>query len=256
MSPKELARCSLLFCAVAASGAAEDVGPAAALSFAEGYRGDLCRPGERYCYPHARGIPFADTKNIIQMDSALWRPKEISADFRRRMGSLAPSERKSGIVVILKTERCATKIARLCSVTTAAFEKEATPLVHRFAVYGLQLKPRDGDSPPGSLPIETGAEACKNEAAGIYRFVQGPGATIVVLNPVDGSEVAHSDAMKLRLFENDFISLGGRTPQLEKFLAEALQKLASLQKSENAVFGVSLLDKTSLVPVPVAQWGR
>jgi hypothetical protein len=52
-------------------------------------------------------------------------------------------------------------------------------LVGEFLIYGVQIKPRDGDIPPGSLAIETGADAWKNKAVGEYRFEQGPGATLV-----------------------------------------------------------------------------
>jgi hypothetical protein len=216
---------ALAFCLTVSCLAADEKGPAAALFFAASYRGDVCSPGELHCYPEARGIPFADTKNIIQMNRDLWRPEEIVADFRQRMKSLPSAERKKGIVVILKTERCATKSARLCSVTTAAFEKESTPLVHSFAVYGLQLKPRDGDTPPGSKKIETGIDQWKNEAAGVYRFAQGPGAIIVILDPANGAEVAHTNAAKMNLFEAEFRSRAGRTPRLEEFLSAALREL-------------------------------
>lgn len=183
-------------------------------------------PDVQYCYPDARGIPFSETKHIIPLDADLWRPVDIAADFTRRMETLPAAERKKGIVVIVKTERCATKMARLCSIKTAVFEKAATPLVHSFALYGLQLKPRDGDSPPGSKKIEIGLDDWKNEAAGVYRFVQGPGATIVVLDPADGSEVAHTDAIAMHLYEAEFAALNGRTPYLEEFLSAALRTLA------------------------------
>jgi hypothetical protein len=52
----------------------------------------------------------------------------------------------------------------------AALEKQSTPLVREFALYGVQLKPRDRDDPPGSLAIEQGSDAWKNEAAGEYGF--------------------------------------------------------------------------------------
>jgi hypothetical protein len=209
-------------------GRAAETGPLAALAFDARYRGDVCQPDQQYVYPQARGIPFEDTRNIIVMRSSLWRPAEICADFRRRMSTVPAGQQKQGIVVIVKTERCATKEARLCSITTAAFEKEATPLVHEFAIYGLQLKPRDGDVPPGSLKIETGDDAWKNEAAGLYGFLQGPGATLVVLDPADGRVVARTDAVNMHLFEKEFTALSGRTPYLEEFLTNALIELGGM----------------------------
>src|SRR5687767_12909966 len=113
---------------------AADIGPEAALRFAERYRGDEFVEDAQYCYPKAKGIPFSDTPGIIQMHASLWRPSEIIADFRRRMEGIESRSKKKGIIVVLKTERCASKPARLCSVTTAALEKQSTPLVSEFLI--------------------------------------------------------------------------------------------------------------------------
>ena len=126
---------------------------------------------------------------------------------------------------MLKTERCATKAARACTITTASLEKRSTPLVNDFLVYGVQLKPRDGDNPPGSLPIETGADTWKNQAVGEYRFEQGPGATLVFLNPGNGSKVATTTAAALKLLEWFFMKNQGRTPELRQMLQEVLLKI-------------------------------
>lgn len=191
----------LLFIPAAAFGTTgEEEGPAAALAYELQFRGELCVPGVMNCYPDAHSIPFADTKHIRPMSSSLWRPAELVADFQRRMHALAPEARQKGIIVVLKTERCATKEARLCSVTTAALEKRSTPLLAQFEIYGLQLKPRDNDTPPGSLPIETGDDAWKNEAVREYGFIQGPGATLIVIDPATGEKLATTDAFKLQLY--------------------------------------------------------
>ena len=116
--------------------AAEGYGPAAALKFAEEHRGDAYLPKEMYCYPGAVGVPFAECENIIPMTSQLWTPAQIAADFNDRMKALPEKERKRGIIVLLKTERCATKAARLCTNTTAALEKRSTPLAGEFLIYG------------------------------------------------------------------------------------------------------------------------
>ena len=143
-------------------------GPAAALAFARGYRGQAYVPDVQYCYPDAVGVPFADCSNIVPMTRSLWTPRELSEDFQRRMKALPAAERKKGIIVILKTERCAPKGLRACTVTTAALEKRATPLAAEFLIYGVLLQPRDGDDPSGSLKIETGPDAWKNDAAREY----------------------------------------------------------------------------------------
>jgi hypothetical protein len=203
-------------------------GPSAALAFSRAYRGTDFKPDELTYYPNAVGIPFADCENIIPMSEAMWTPQQISADFRRRMGALPPTERKKGIIVMLKTERCASREIRLCSTTTAALEKRATSLVAEFLIYGLVLKPRDRDTPPGSLKIETGADAWKNDAAGEYLFKQGPGATLAFLDPADGSLLDHTNARRLKLTEENFARQAGHTPELHSKLQEILSHLRRL----------------------------
>jgi hypothetical protein len=205
---------------------AAETGPEAAMAFARSFRGDREVPKELHCYPAAVGVPWEECEHIIPMTAGRWTPEQLSADFQRRMAGLPAAERKRGIVVILKTERCATKWLRACTVTTAAFEKRSTPLAGEFLVYGVLLKPRDDDGKiPGSAEIETGAAAWKNDAARLYRFEQGPGAAIVFLDPKDGSEIAHTDAVALELFERPFVRDAGRTPVLHAKLVEVLETL-------------------------------
>jgi hypothetical protein len=211
---------------LASASAGPKFGPAAALQFALGYRGEVYAPNTLYCYPDAVGVPFGDCENIVPMSAVLWTPKQIRADFERRMAALPAGERKKGIIVMLKTERCAPKGLRACTVTTAALEKRATPLAAEFLIYGMLLKPRDGDTPAGSLQIETGLDAWKNDAAGEYQFKQGPGATLVFLNPADGSKIERTDASELRLTERDFEKLQGETPVLHAKLKDVLGKIA------------------------------
>ena len=201
-------------------------GPAAALAMDHAYRGSCCESGMLHCFPEAHAVPLADCDNIIPMTATMWTPGELCADFRRRMAALPATQRKQGIIVMLKTERCATKAARACTITTAALEKRSTPLVGDFLAYAVQIKPRDNDDPPGSLLIETGADAWKNRAAGEYRFEQGPGATLVVLDPATGAMIVRTNAERLDLLEWDFVKNHGRTPELEKMLREALTRLA------------------------------
>ena len=205
----------------------EKYGPAAAFDFARGYRGETFTPGVLYCYPAAKGIPFDDTENIVAMNETLWTPAQLAADFDRRMATVPKAQRKKGIIVLLKTERCAPKAFRACTVTTAALEKRSTPLVGDFLIYGAWLKPRDGDDPAGALQIETGADAWKNEAAGAYEFKQGPGATLAFIDPATAGKILRTDAWELGLSENDFVANQGRTPKLEAKLAEVLKNLGS-----------------------------
>ena len=202
-------------------------GPAAALEFAQGYRGEVYTPSTLYCYPDAVGVPFGDCENVIPMSPTLWTPKQIHADFERRMAALPAGERKQAILAVLKTERCAPKSLRACTVTTAALEKRSTALAADFLIYGMLLKPRDNDKPAGSLKIETGLDAWKNDAAGTYDFKQGPGATLAFLSPVDGSQVAHTDATALKLTEREFQKNKGETPMLHAKLAEVLAKVGN-----------------------------
>jgi hypothetical protein len=202
-----------------------ETGPDAALRFEMSYRGQAYTSGVLNCYPGARGIPFSDTKNIIPMTGSLWTPSELAADFKLRMATLPPKDRKLGIIVLLKTERCCTKPFRACSVTTAALEKGASPLVSRFLIYGAWIKSRDGDDPPGRLKIEEGADSWKNEAAGAYGFQQGPGATLAFIDPVQGSVVGRTDALKLDLYEERFVANQGHAPKLDAELDEMVDLL-------------------------------
>jgi hypothetical protein len=213
--------------AVAAHGqeASQDFGPAAALRFEMSYRGQGFVSGVLHCYPDAQGIPLSDTKNIILMTGSLWTPAELAADFRLRMTGVAEKDRKRAIIVMLKTERCCTKEFRACTVTTAALEKRASPLVAEFLVYGAWIKPRDGDKPPGSLRIEKGGDGWKNDAAGTYGFEQGPGATLAFVNPKDGSMLGRTDALRMGLYEKEFVANQGRAPKLDEKLEEVLRLL-------------------------------
>lgn len=205
--------------------ASSKYGPAAALAFANQYRGSKYVKGALHCYPEAIGVPISETENIIPMTSSMWTPKQLSADFRQRIEALPEKGKKKGIIVMLKTERCATKAFRACTVTTAALEKRSSPLVGHFLIYGVMLEPRDNDNPPGSLSIETGENAWKNEAAGTYKFLQNPGATLAFINPESGEIIEITNSKNLNLTERMFIDQAGHTPDLEWKLEEILRKL-------------------------------
>jgi hypothetical protein len=141
------------------------------------------------------------------------------------MAGVPEKDRKRGIIVMLKTERCCTKVFRACTVTTAALEKRASPLVAKFLIYGVWIKPRDGDNPPGSLKIEQGNDAWKNDAAGTYGFEQGPGATLAFIDPSARSILGRTDALRLGLYEREFVANQGRAPKLDAKLEEILHLL-------------------------------
>jgi hypothetical protein len=128
----------------------------------------------------------------------------------------------------LKTERCARKALRASTVTTAALEKRATPLAAEFLIYGVLIKPRDRDDPLGSLKIETGSDAWKNDVAGEYQFKQEPGATLGFIDATTGRKIDRTDASLLELSERGFTKNEGRTPLLHDKLKTIL---ARLQKS-------------------------
>src|SRR5688572_10666934 len=65
-------------------------GPAAALNYARGFRGETYTPNVQHCYPDAKGVPFADCEHIVPMTHTLWTPRQIAADFQRRMADLPP----------------------------------------------------------------------------------------------------------------------------------------------------------------------
>jgi hypothetical protein len=212
-------------------------GPDAAVAFELSYRGDTSKPAQLHCYPDAKAIPFSDTEHIIPLSPSLWTPADLVADFQRRQKLEGALCRKKGILVLLKSERCATKEARFCSVATAALEKASTPLARDFEIYGVQLLPRDGDTPPGHLAIETGVNAWKNQAAGQYGFVQGPGAAIVFLNPRTGAVVGRSDALRLHLEEPTFLAHHGRAPELEALMVDVLARLEFEQLGQASLAG-------------------
>lgn len=227
MSRKSLvfALTQLLLSATSPLASTAEYGPQAVLEYEMRFRGELCVPGAVQCYPDAKPISFALSQNIRTLRKDLWTPEAIARDFDQRRASNPALSKKKGIIVVLKTERCATKQARFCSTTTAVLEKRSTPLLEQFEIYGLELRPRDGDEPPGSKPIETGEDAWKNDAVREYGFLQGPGATLVFLRPGSGEKVAATDALKLKLWEKRLIANQGRTPELEDYLFTVLLDL-------------------------------
>src|SRR6185369_5745572 len=94
-APTPLAVCILVLAGgLSARGSAAETGPAAAVDFARGYRGEVYTANTLHCWPDAKGVPFADCEHITPMGPNLWTPKQIVADFQRRMANLPASERK------------------------------------------------------------------------------------------------------------------------------------------------------------------
>ncbi|MEJ1972167.1 MAG: hypothetical protein WDM96_06765 [Lacunisphaera sp.] len=117
---------------------------------------------------------------------------------------------------------------------TSALEKRSTPLAAEFLIYGVLLKPRDHDVPAGTLKIETGADAWKNDAAGEYFFKQGPGATLAFVDPGSGAMFDHTNAVLLHLTDEVFSAAGGATPDLHDKLIEILDQLRRRVKTVSA----------------------
>ncbi|MEO6995235.1 MAG: hypothetical protein ABI273_16635 [Lacunisphaera sp.] len=181
------------------------------------------------------------------MTGSLWMPAELAADFELRMAGTLEKGRKQGLIVMLKTERCCTTEFHACTVTTAALEKRASPLVAKFLVYGAWIKPRDGDHPPGSHKIEKGSDAWKNDAASAYGFKQGPGATLDFLDPMDGSMVGRTDALKLGLTDKEFVANHGKAPKLDAKLKQILRLLKTHALGRTRPMSVPLSEASQVV---------
>lgn len=184
------------------------VGPGAALAFEQAFRG----PSRRSSKP----IDLDCCCNILMLDKELWSKKQVLADFKANR-----TAEQVGAIVVVKTENCA-QGTRLCAATTAALEKQATPLVGRFRVYMAWIK---------SNPEHQGAEWKKWEQDVIreYEFVQGPGARILVLVPGNGAAPLEwkSDASELKLTGSNLARQQGKTPELEKLLKRAIDQATS-----------------------------
>lgn len=209
-----------------APAAPEEEGPAAALAFEAKYRGRKASgqgPLEEGLYPDARPIPFTDTPNIIPMHAGLWTRRHLIDDFNKN--------KKAGeeaIVAIIKTELCVKNKFRACSVATAALEKRAAPLLKKFRVYGAWIN-NPASLPAGAGDKEKEAKAQWDERVAVeYDFSDGPGAKILILDPVSDAG-GHSNAAQLQLTLEPFEASGGQAPRLEKALDMALQRFPAIR---------------------------
>lgn len=184
-------------------------GPAAAWAFEKSHRD----PGGQSWKDLP--ITFAETPHIIPLTDVMWSRKQVIADFKKHKtaGQVA-------IAVIVKTEYCCDNGYRACAVTTAAFEKFSTPAIKKFRVYGAWVK-NTRCKMPGALADPVAKTAWDAQIIAEYAFVQGPGATIELINPDDGASV-HTDARVLKLYRTEFDASSGATPLLETKLTETL----------------------------------
>lgn len=200
----------------------KDEGPQAALEFERKYRGPKEKKGgegfaEEGLYPDAKPIPYTDTKNITPMTETLWSPAQLIADFKKNK-----KDGQAAIAVIVKTEFCCTNKFRPCAVTTAAFEKFSTPVIKKFKVYGAWV--RNEKALPKGADAKTIAakEAWDERVMTTYGFQQGPGATIVLIDPDTGRGL-RTDAVQQQLYMEPFEKNQGATPVLEETLQKALE---------------------------------
>ena len=126
-------------------------------------------------------------------------------------------QQRSGIngTEVLKTEYCHQNNFRGCAVTTAAFEKRATPLIKNFRVYAAWVELLNPDREKVA-----GMQKWLNEVRDFYDFDQGPGANVFIFVP--GRPRENSDALRLGLSETEFETNGGRVPKLEAWLKSFL----------------------------------
>jgi len=180
-----------------------DEGPSAALAFEKSFRGER---------DDGKPVPLDSCHNIRQLTEEFWSKKHVLADFKQYR-----TEGQVGAIVIVKTEYCCDG-SRLCAVTTACMEKKSTPLIGRFRVYAAWIK---------NSPDHKGGKRNRWDRSVIdeYGFVQGPGARIVVMVPTFDGKMYQwfSSASDLSLSLSDFENHHGSTPELERFLAEAVK---------------------------------
>jgi hypothetical protein len=186
-----------------ATGQRTDEGPSAALAFEKSFRSEN---------DDGKAVPLDACQNIRQLTEGFWTKKHVLTDFKQ-----FHTEGQVGAIVIIKTEFCCDG-SRLCAVTTACMEKKSTPLIGQFRVYAAWIK---------NSPDHKAGRRNQWDQAVIdeYGFIQGPGARIVVMVPTFDGKMYQwfSNASDLGLSVADFESNHGRTPELERFLAEAVK---------------------------------
>lgn len=194
-------------------------GPDAALAFEKKYRGKDNKAGWGQTQEgrfESTPVSFYETdandpiaQNIIPMTTKLWTPKELIEDFKKNK-----TAEQEAILVIVKTEYCCTNRYRPCAVATASIEKRSTAELKKFRVYGAWVK-NEKALPKGMDP--KAKAAWDDKVIDTYKFEQGPGATLDMIDPASG-RMSHTDAVQMELYLPDFETRGGKTEKLEATL--------------------------------------
>lgn len=195
-------------------------GPDAALDFYEGFTGAPAhvfdeRGRKVRVYPQGKQIPLEGLTNITQLHEHFYHPKQILEDFEK---TREPGEFCA--LVMVKTEACR-EGPRMCAVATAALEKESTPILSQFKIYGIKVPPNRFDKKTKKEVI-TGTNWEKHIKK-LYEFKQGPGARLVAL--CNGMMIEVGGAGDLGLSDDEFRRDKGTTPHLEESLEYALTQL-------------------------------
>jgi hypothetical protein len=190
-----------------------DEGPSAALAFEKSFRVDQ---------DDWKPIPLDKCQHIHPLTEEFWSKKHVLTDFKQFC-----TKGQVGAIVIVKTEFCCDD-SRLCAVTTACMEKKSTPLIGRFRVYAAWIRNHANQDADRRTQWD-------QEVVDEYDFIQGPGARIVVMVPTFDGKMYQwfSNATDLELSLSDFESNNGRTPKLERFLAEAMKYAPSVEPSDD-----------------------
>ncbi len=150
-------------------------------------------------------IPLSICNNITELNENFWKPEDILRDFEQTKQS-----NQVGVIILVKTEACCKNQDRPCATTTAAFEKESTPLLDRFKIYGIQVA-------PGNVGARDDQERIpwKKAVKTTYQFQQGPGAKIVVM--LSDGKTFYNDATALGLLAGNV-----KPPELGRFLTSVI----------------------------------
>lgn len=194
----------------------EGEGPIAALNFERSTRGPKGTSG-RYSYPEARPVSFAETAHIVPMSESLWTMKQVVDDFNKNR-----TPEQVAAIIVVKTEFCCTNRFRGCAVVTAAMEKYATPKLKKFRIYGAWIKNPKAYPAGADSEAIAAKEAWDADVEAEYGFEQGPGATIVFLDPATGTAL-RTDAVKMELYMDKFEERQGQTPMLDAAIDKALE---------------------------------
>jgi hypothetical protein len=197
-------------------------GPKEALKFAK----KTCGRYDKWLqtYPNCNPVEFTGMNHIIPMGKDLWTRQQILDDFNQNKTpeQVAP-------IVILKTEFCYQDGA-MCTATTAAFEKQSTPFLHHFRVYGYWVY-QDSDWTQNAKGewdrkyVDIKDTEFNDLITKEYEFDQGPGANIFFLNPKGGEDLLRTDAGELDLSMEALKEYKGETPLLTLVLIALLAEL-------------------------------